>query len=103
MARCRACDGTGYENNVHRCRACNGTGFNGESIESHKTNKGFIELGLIGGVFIGFYGYLITLDYNSAIFAGVMGAMIIAMILRFIGKYFIIILVLCYVLYLLFG
>jgi len=103
MARCRVCDGIGYDINNHRCEKCNGTGYNGEPIETHKTNKGFIELGLIGGFFIGFYAYLVTLDYNSAIFVGVMGAIIIAMILRFIGKYFIVILVLCYVLYLLFG
>lgn len=113
MARCKTCNGTGF-NGDEDCTACDGTGYVDwwKTKEYRETGrvpkeqidreKGFTEIGLVGGVAAGFFVYFYTQDSMTAVIVGVVITILAATLLKFIFKYFLVLFAIGYVVYLLF-
>lgn len=100
--KCMQCDGTGSDSfSGEFCQSCHGQGY--QISNKADTEKGYITLGLIGGIIVGFGAYVLTLDIGIAIGAGMITTVLVATVIGFIFKHLLAILIIGYLLYLLFG
>ncbi|MFK7978697.1 MAG: hypothetical protein AB8G86_01830 [Saprospiraceae bacterium] len=75
-----------------------------EVLRSDKPRPLSVHLGVLAGIFAGLFVYLYVEPYqDQAILVGAVVALIVATLLRFIGKYFFTLCIIAYVVYCIVG